>query len=80
MCKYYTSFIVAVAATLVAYESSWTRGQTGAAAVVYTTATATPKPSLTYNLHHSLLDPEPTEQGQGSHPRPQGDNARSSAL
>ena len=41
-------------ATLKAYGSSQARGQIGAAAVVYTTATATPDPRRVFNLHHSL--------------------------
>ena len=38
----------------VAYGSSWVRGQIGAAAEAYATATATPDPRCTCDLHHSL--------------------------
>ena len=41
----------------------------------YSTAIATPDPSHVCDLHHKLiamLDPQPTEQGQGSNPQPHG--------
>ena len=44
-------FILMAAPT--AYESSWARGQIGAAAAVYTTATATP--DLHYHCHKDML-------------------------
>ena len=41
-------------AILVAYGSSWARGQIITAAEAYTSVTATPDPSHMSNLHHSL--------------------------
>ena len=44
--------------TPMAYEGSQTRGQMGAGATAYITATATWDPSCVFNLHHS------SQQGQ----------------
>ena len=62
-------------AALAAYVSSWARGQIGAAAVAYATATAKPDLSHICDVHTApqlpaMPDLQPTEQGQGLNPHP----------
>ena len=59
--SFFFSFFMAVP---VACGSSWARDRIGAAAATYTTAKATPYLSHILNLHW-MLDPYPTERGQG---------------
>lgn len=65
--------------TCEAHGTSWARGQIRVAAEAYSTATATldlsrilrPVPQLA-----AMLDPSPTEGGQGLNPPPQGHYVR----
>ena len=69
------NFFFLLRAILTAYGIPQTRGQIGAQLPANTTATATQDLSCICDLHHSsrqMLDPSPTEQGQGSNLHPHG--------